>query len=190
MKLWKIVQSASKDDFIMQGAIGGLFGTFAMDLFNFVMYKIGISEVLWGSYVATILMPVRDTKKPKNFILGEIEHLLTGILLGIPLSFIFNKTSKKNFLLKGSGYGLVTWASFYNVLTKLGLFQSKDKTTRAYYSTLIQSLIYGLVAAISIKNLGSNRLNRKINTLFEQENPKTFIENSDSKSWEDFRESI
>lgn len=159
MKIWKIIKMACREDTLILGVISGLVGTLTMDIANLIFYKIHASEALWGHFAGSIFIPPRQTKKPQNFLLGQIEHLITGGLLGIPLAYIL-KITKKYPIIKGWGYGLATWGLLYNIFAKAKLYSIKHHTSISYYSTLIQNSIFGIVAALSIVSLGGEKFNQ------------------------------
>lgn len=168
MKIWKIIKAACREDTLILGVISGVFGTVAMDISNLIFFKLRISEALWGHLSGSIFIPPRQTKKPKNFVLGQIEHLIAGGLLGIPLVYIL-KLTKKYPLVKGWGYGLATWGFLYNISAKAKLFSIKHHTARSYYATLIQNSIFGLVTARSIVLLGNQKNEVQTKTMTDHE---------------------
>lgn len=167
----------------MLGVISGLMGTLAMDIANLFLYKIHFSEALWGHFAGSIFIPARQTKKPQNFLLGQIEHLITGGILGIPLAYVL-KITKKYPKLKGCGYGLATWGLLYNIFAKAKLYSIKHHTSISYYSTLIQNTIFGVVAAQSIVSLGGEKTSQvNKNVQMSDLANNTFISTTDAATY-------
>lgn len=137
-------------DSVSLGLFGGLLGTLALDLSNLIFWKRKKDESLYGQLAGSILMKGIRTKKTDNFIFGEIIHLLTGVLAGIPLVFLFKKTGKDNHLVKGAAFGSLIWMVYYVLGIKMDVFSSKPKLNRTHFSSLWQNLLYGIVTAKSI----------------------------------------
>jgi len=137
-------------DSVSLGLLGGLIGTLVLDFFNLIFWKKRKNESLYGQLAGSILMKGVRTKKTNNFIFGEIIHLLTGVLAGIPLVFLFKKTGKDNHLIKGASYGALIWMVYYVLGIKMDIFISKPKLNKTHYSSLWQNILYGMVTAKSI----------------------------------------
>jgi hypothetical protein len=124
-----------------------------MDFSNLIYWKKNKSEALYGQLAGSILMKGFRTKKTNNFIFGEIIHLITGVLAGIPLVYLFKKTGKDSHLIKGAAYGSLIWMVYYVLGIKIGMFSSRPKFNRSHSSSLWQNLLYGLSSAQIIVSL-------------------------------------
>ncbi len=136
------------EDSITTGLLGGLIGTFFMDLSNLLIFKAGKTETLYGHIAGGLFVAPYRTKQRKNFILGEIAHFGIGSIWGIPLTYIFKKTGKDHHLLKGT---LISMLSLGTLIggQKLGMLK-KFRLTKTFYSALWNHLVYGLVSAQTI----------------------------------------
>ncbi|NLI91715.1 MAG: hypothetical protein GX434_05760 [Peptococcaceae bacterium] len=137
-------------DSVNLGLVGGLLGTLALDFSNLLFWKKNKSETLYGQLAGSIFMKNFRTKKRNNFLLGEIIHLITGLLAGIPLVYVFKKTGKDGHLYKGAAYGSLIWMVYYVLGIKMGMFHSQPKYNKTHSSSLWQNLLYGIITAQSI----------------------------------------
>lgn len=133
-------------DSIPIGFWGGLIGTIAMDLSNLIFKKTGLSEKTYGQYAGSVLLsPLRLVFK-QNLLFGQILHLITGSILGIPLFNILKKTGKDNPQFKGVVYGIFIWEMLYSFGQRLGIVRAKTYKTRSHVTSLIDNLVYGIAS--------------------------------------------
>ena len=151
-RLWSILRRGkSIKDSVALGAVGGLLGTVAMVLSNFLIYKAGKTEILYGHIAGSIFMRPFRTKKPKNFILGQIFHLANGSGAGLLMVQIFKRFGTDLALLKGTMLGMFTWEALYTAGQRLGIYTARPHLTKTGYSALWNNFLYGAVTAYSIK---------------------------------------
>lgn len=151
-RIWLLLRRGkSIKDSVALGTVGGFLGTVAMVLSNFVIYKAGKTEILYGHVAGSIFMRPFKTKKPKNFILGQIFHLINGSGAGLLMVLVFKRFGTDLTLLKGSMLGMFTWEVLYNVGQRLGIYSAKPHLTKTGYSALWNNFLYGAVTAYSIR---------------------------------------
>ncbi|HHV64974.1 MAG TPA: hypothetical protein GXX46_07875 [Peptococcaceae bacterium] len=134
-------------DSISLGLLSGLVGTLAMDLLNLVAWKRDKSDVLYGHLGASILMNDQRIRRRNNFLFGEVLHLITGALAGIPLVYTYKLSGKDQPIVKGAAFGSLVWFAFYVLGIKTHTFRSKPKTTASHKTSLLQNIFYGIVTA-------------------------------------------
>lgn len=137
-------------DSIVVGIVGGLVGTLIMDLSNLMLWRRKKTEMLYGHIAGSLLMSSLRTNQRKNFILGQISHMMVGSLLGIPMTYVFKKTGRDHHLLKGIGMSWLTWSVFYDLGQRLGIFRAKPHLTKTHYAALWDNLVYGIATAQAI----------------------------------------
>lgn len=144
--LFKRIKELKKlQDSISIGLLGGFIGTIFMDISNFLIFKAGKSETLYGYIAGALFVPPYRTKQKKNFILGELAHFGIGSIWGIPLFYILKKTGKDHHLVKGIFISMLSLGSLIGGI-KFGILK-KFRFTKTYYSALWNHLVYGLVSA-------------------------------------------
>ena len=151
-KLWSLLKRGKTiKDSIALGTIGGLLGAVAMVLSNFLIYKAGKTEILYGHIAGSIFMSPIRTKQRKNFVLGQIFHLINGSGAGLLMIQVFKKVGTDLALLKGTMVGMITWEALYTVGQRLGIYTAKPHLTKTGYSALWNNFVFGVVTAYSIK---------------------------------------
>jgi len=86
----------------------------------------------------------------QNYLFGQILHLITGSILGIPLFNLLKKTGKDNYSFKGAVYGAFVWEILYSFGQRLGVVRAKTYTTRTHYTSIIDNLIYGFASTATM----------------------------------------
>jgi hypothetical protein len=151
-KLWLLVkQGKCIKDSVALGAVGGFLGAAAMALTNYIIYKAGKTEILYGHIAGSIFMRPFKTNRRKNYILGQIFHLVSGSGAGLLMVQIFKTFGTDLALLKGTMVGMFTWQGLYNVGQRLKIYTASPHLTKTGYSSLWNNFVYGVVSAYSIK---------------------------------------
>ena len=166
---WVASQKKMKDSVIV-ALLGGVAGTIAMDLSNFLLWRKGKTEHLFGHLAGSMMMQAIRTNQRKNFILGEIFHLFTGSVLGLVQLEFLKKYGKDHHLIKGAGVGLVTWGILYNFGQRMNFFSRRAHLTKTKYSSIWNHLLYGLVSSQTIVTIADSSLFKK-----KQENEQASI---------------
>lgn len=166
-------------DSIPIGFLGGLVGTIAMDLSNLFFKKTGLSEKTYAQYAGSVLLsPFRLMLRP-NYLFGQLLHLITGSIVGIPMFNILKNTGKDNYLFKGAVFGTFTWEILYYLGQRIGLIRSKSYKTKTHLTSLIDNLVYGFASTATMVFLANP-------TVFTQAEKQigTSVENQISKPTE------
>jgi hypothetical protein len=151
-KLWLLVkQGKCIKDSVALGAVGGFLGSVAMALSNYIIYKAGKTEILYGHIAGSIFMRPFKTKRRKNYILGQIFHIVTGSGAGLLMVQIFKTYGTDLALLKGTMVGMFTWQGLYNVGQRLKIYTASPHLTKTGYSSLWNNFVYGVVSSYSIR---------------------------------------
>lgn len=140
----------SMRDSIPIGFLSGLIGTLAMDLSNLMFNKTGVSEKTYAQYAGSVLMSPFRLLFAENRILGQVLHLITGSIIGIPLFSILKTTGKDNYLFKGAVYGTFTWEILYSFGYRYKVFRTKGHSTGSHITSLIDNLVYGFTSAATM----------------------------------------
>lgn len=186
-------------DSVTVGLAGGVTGTVAMDVVNVLMKMLGISEALYGHLAGSMLVSTWRTRTSrKTFALGQIFHMATGSLLGLPLVWLFKKTGKDHHLLKGAATGFFSWGILHDIGIRVGIFRLKPRTVNSYYSALLQNMVFGMTTAQTIVSIADpamfkSRQRSQTKTYMNKTGPEINIPINDylgsdpSTLWEDKR---
>ncbi|MHB8126426.1 MAG: hypothetical protein ACYDEJ_12465 [Desulfitobacteriaceae bacterium] len=180
IKLISSMQKIGKmQDSVITGLLGGLIGTVVMDISNFLIFKIGKTEALYGHVSGQMFVSPFRTNQRKNFILGQILHLSMGSFFGIPLFYLLKKTGKDYYAIKGLVASGFMWGIFYAGSQKIGLFK-KPRFTKTHYSAIWNNLIYGITSAYAIVSLADpiTIKHKQANFTSRETNPSPYLSNS------------
>jgi hypothetical protein len=141
------------------GAISGAVGAVAsVPLGLFEKYILKIVKVSFLDY-ASVLTVGQGVTDFWHFLVALIGHIVFGSILGIVFAFLINKTTNKDLLFKGAGYGSAIWlfTDGMGSLYKLPLFTAVEPDD--CFFILVDAVIYGIVMAYVLQKL-TNKLRR------------------------------
>lgn len=109
-------------DALIIGALSGIVATVVQDLLGVI-----IIYMIWPPFLNCIRIAGGLILTPEQvmkggfwpFIIGFKIDLIVGIVIGVTTVLILRRWGKDHFIIKGAMIGLITWALFYNVLSKL-----------------------------------------------------------------------
>jgi hypothetical protein len=177
-------------DSVSLGLVSGGLATLFLDAMNFFSWKNKKSESLYGHVAGSVLMRGFRTKKRNNFVLGQMIHLITGALTGIPLVYIFKMTGKDHQIVKGTAFGSLVYMVYYVFGIRIGAFYSPPKHNKSHLKSLWLHLLFGIIASkavitfghpslfsrIHITRVDNQRLNTKIDPWTPQYDTKNDME--------------
>lgn len=134
-------------DTIILGMLSGLIGNVAKDASNYIIYRAGKTEMLYGHFAASMITDPAKTHEAGNFAVGQLIDMTVGALMGVPLVYLFKKTGKDHYLLKGAGLGLMLWGILYGIGPNLNIVTVRPRETKTHVSALFNNLLYGLTTA-------------------------------------------
>lgn len=137
-------------DSISLGLLGGLLGTLPLDILNLAFWKNKQAESLYGQMAGSIIMKGFQTKRRSNFLFGQIVHMLTGAMAGIPMVYLFKLTGKDHQASKGAAYGFIVWAVYYVFGIRIGAFHAPPKKNSSHFMSLGMNILFGVLTAKSV----------------------------------------
>lgn len=143
-----------KDRFT-RGALAGLAGGIAMNLFSLVSFLLNFTETTFIEWATIVILGRPEIQGLGQYLLGLVGHLLFTVSLGILFTYLLPVISSRVYLFKGLLYGMVAWFAIYalSLLYRVaGIFPLELKTAT---SNLVGAAIYGLVLAWSLAWLDS-----------------------------------
>ncbi|WP_199241754.1 hypothetical protein [Desulfosporosinus sp. Sb-LF] len=145
---FKTVQRVLKmKDSVVLSLFSGVLGTLTMDVSNLIFWRTRKTEALYGHIAGSVYVRPFRTNQRKNFILGQIMHLITGATLAYPLNLLLIRTGKDHATLKGAFFGAVTWEFIYGLGRRFSIFATKPHMTKTHYAELFNNIIYGITTA-------------------------------------------
>ncbi|NLO97058.1 MAG: hypothetical protein GX091_03115 [Peptococcaceae bacterium] len=122
-----------------------------MTISNSLLYRRKKTEIRYANVAGSLFMKSNKTKKPKNYALGLMAHLLNGSMIGVLLVPFYKKAGLDFILLKGSLSGLFTWQALYIIGQRLGIYKVTPHLTKTGYSAIWHNVLYGIVTSYLIK---------------------------------------
>lgn len=160
MRINKIISNLIKEkkvkDTVILGLSGGFAGTLLMDISNFLLWRNKQTEGLYGHLAGSMILKSIRTHQTKNFILGQILHIATGSALGIPMVYLFKKTGKDHYIIKGILTGSLLWGILIDFGKRAHWFDLKVRRTKSFYSGLLNNTLYGITSALAIVSLADS----------------------------------
>lgn len=111
-----------KKDTLIIGALSGTVATLVQDLLGMM-----VVYLIWPPFLNCIRIAGGLILKPDQvmeggfwpILLGFQIDLIVGIVIGVVTVLILQRWGRDYYLLKGAMIGLIAWALFYNVLSRL-----------------------------------------------------------------------
>lgn len=157
-KIFKTLTKINIKDHMVLSLVSGLLGTLVMDLSNLLLWRTKKAEMLYGHLAGSMIMRGYRTNRTKNFVLGQIFHLITGSALGIPIYGVIKISGERYRLIKGAFMGLMSWGVLNNFGQRIGLFSTRAHLTKTHYACLWNNLLYGITTAELIIRLGDKSI--------------------------------
>lgn len=181
--MMKLSQIKIKDSLAV-GIIGGLIGVLCMDISNLILWRAKKTEGLYGHLAGSMIMKPSRLNKGKNFLIGQLFHMMVGSAIGVFMSQLLKKTGRDYHLLKGGFLSVLTWGILYNFGQRMGFYRMNPRLTKSGYAAIWHHLIYGLATSHAIvaladpaifphKESGAEKLNNKANEVLRRKDIRT-----------------
>lgn len=165
--LISLINEKKIKDSIVLGSLAGLIGTIVMDVSNFLLWRFNKTEGLYGHLSGSMIMRSFRTHRRENFLIGQILHIATGMAFGIPMVYLFKKTSKDHHIYKGGLFGGLLWEIIFDFGKKMNLFSLKPRLTKSFYAGLLNNILYGITTAQVIVSFADSTLFPEKNRLID-----------------------
>ncbi|MDQ7096057.1 hypothetical protein REC12_20895 [Desulfosporosinus sp. PR] len=140
-------------DSVVLGLFCGLLGTLPMDIIDFLFWKSGKHEMLYGHLAGSMIFQPIRMRRRENFLIGHVMHLLTGSAFGFLITEFLKKTGKDHHLIKGSFIGMLGWMTLYEFGQRVKWFTLKAHRSATFYTAFLMNIIYGMTTAQAIVSL-------------------------------------
>lgn len=141
-----------KNDNFALWAIAGTIGVIIRDGYSFVAKQVGFADFYIWKVGADIFLEGSEMNLLTGTILGFLNDLVIGGMLGIFMGLLFEWRGLKHYLIKGMGIGLMAWIFFFGILFhNLPNMTTAPKSGLSSISAFIGHSIFGFVTAWIIK---------------------------------------
>lgn len=114
---------------------------------NYIMYKIGLTKVVFWQIVATRFLEQKDLYKPAALIIGAVADITVSSVFGIVFVFFLNFIGQKFLYIKGIGYGLFIWVSVFGTLLGQSVQDKLSQEPSGIMVTIVAHFLFGLSMA-------------------------------------------
>lgn len=131
-------------DRVITGVIIGILADIIKLISNYIMYLIGMTDVIFWQITATHFLEKKDLFKPVVYFIGVITDItVTGVLGVIFILFIYF-LGKDYLLIKSIGFGLFVWVALFGTLLSQEVQQKIPQEPSGIVVTIIAHIVYSL----------------------------------------------
>lgn len=132
--------------------IAGIIGVIIRDIYSFLAKQVGFATFYIWLVGADIFLDGPEIHTFFGNILGFLNDLVIGAILGVMIGLIFEWRGSKYYYLKGIGIGLMAWIFFFGILLhSLPHIETEPKNALSGISAFIGHAIFGVITAWIIK---------------------------------------
>jgi hypothetical protein len=144
-----------KDKLILAG-VAGLIGNLVDELVDFLAFFLKISDSTTPHFIASIIYSSHNLNFTQ-LIVGEIAHLLAGMVLGIIPLICYLWTGKKYALIKGAGIGAGMWLNHVVLIPSLVDHRIHlTLSTSSLFTELVSLTLWGMISYLIIAKYGDD----------------------------------
>jgi len=135
-------------DRLMTGAIIGILANFVKLISNYIMYLLGMTDVVFWQIAASRFLVKEDLQRPVAYFIGAIADLTVTSVLGVVFVIILYFSGKDYIWLKGIGFTLTVWVGLFGTLLAQEVQTKIPQELLGIVVTIIAHLVYGLGFAL------------------------------------------
>lgn len=138
------------------GTIAGLVGVLAINLVEYVLLNLNISETpLWHAG-GIVFLTEAALQTPLGIAIGIFSHVFIAIVLGVLIAYYISFTGKELAIMKGIGVSLIAGFIVLTIIFPLrGLAADIQQSPGDTFAALIDHTVFGALAGYVIIRLQS-----------------------------------
>lgn len=140
-------------DNIAIGASAGLLADGIKLGLNYLLFRLGMTKVVFWQIVATRFLSRQELFKPAAYLIGAAADLSAAAFLGVAFVYILRYTGRDFLWLKGAGFGLLIWAGLLGMILETAR-RLLPINVSGILVTLLAHLAFGLALAFFAERLG------------------------------------
>lgn len=137
-------------DRLVSGGIAGAIAAIIQNLYGMLAKAVGLTDRTFAEFAATMVSQ-KVYMGVLGFIMGVVAHTIVGIMLGAIFAYLIKQSSSRYYLLKGFGFGIVSWFLLLSLGSIYNVPKFADIPPKAQLVTLLGAIIFGLVNAYVLK---------------------------------------
>lgn len=135
-------------DKVMVGATVGILADAVKLIVNYLLYKLGYTNVVFWQVIATRFLEKEDLFKPSAYIIGAIADITVTAALGVAFIYSIYFIGREYLIVKGIGYGMLIWVGVFGTLLGQSLQEKLPQTPSGIFVTIAAHFFFGLSLAI------------------------------------------
>jgi hypothetical protein len=143
-------------DKIVIGILVGLLADAVKLTFNFISFKLDFTPVVFWQLVAGAVLEMEDVFTPVGILIGGIADIIMTMLFGVIFIYIIYLTGRENLWIKGIGFGMLVWVSFFVIVSGVLLRGKILPLPSGILVTIVAHFLYGLSLAVFTKFLAGD----------------------------------
>lgn len=145
------------NDRVTLGAISGILAGIPDTVINAAERHAGLTDLTYGQMGANLFLPRGKEKPAEAQLAGYLANIVLTGLSGVAFTYLLSSTGRDRALLKGIGFGLVTWAAIYGLGARMGL-QVEAKKPLAPLLSFIDHIIFGSLLGLITPRLAGDTI--------------------------------
>lgn len=138
-------------DRIIHGMLTGIIAGIPDTIINELEYRAGLTDLSYSQIGANLFLPKNKFKNNKAWVLGMLANFTMLSASGILFTYFLSATGRDKAVMKGIGYGIISWLAIYGIGTKVGLTVGSKKTSAPLLSFVDHVIFGGLLGLIAPK---------------------------------------
>jgi len=150
-------------DTITVGVVGGILGTIGMHITNMILSYLGIVKITSLQITATLFLNWEQANTTFGILIGLINHLFIGAIIGVIIAFVLKYFGKDYYLLKGlgiTGLGYLIGMGF--IIPLIGAVPQMRNDTLTLTGHIFSYTVFGLIASYFIAKYAKFRVIKNI----------------------------
>ena len=144
-------------DRILHGMITGIIAGTPDAIINALEYRAGLTDLKYGQMGANVFLPESKINDKKAKVLGILTNYTLIGASGTLFSYLLSATGRDKAVIKGIGYGILSWLAIYGMGAKVGLTVQTKKPLAPLLS-FIDHVLYGGLLGLIAPKIGDDSL--------------------------------
>ncbi|NLX92036.1 MAG: hypothetical protein GXZ07_10740 [Firmicutes bacterium] len=144
-------------DRIIHGIITGIIAGTPDTIINALEYRAGLTDVSYSQLGANVFLPTERINNKYARTTGLLANYAMLSISGILFTYLLSATGRDKALLKGIGFGILTWLTVYGMGAKVGL-KVKPRKPLAPLLSFFDHVIFGSLLGLIAPRIGDDSI--------------------------------
>ena len=143
-------------DKIILGILVALLANTVKLTFNYISFMLNFTDAVFWQLIAALFLDREDVFTPLGLLIGATADSIVMGFLGVIFIYFIYLTGKENLWIKGIGFGMLIWVSFFGVLLIQLIKNTIPPTPSGIIVTIVAHLLFGISLALFTKLLAGD----------------------------------